>query len=390
MSVASSHLEDARIVVIGAGAVGSVIAYRLAQAGANVTIIEKHFPASGTSGNTAARVNSFAKPPREYHRLSVSSMREHQDLARELGGDWFHATGALHWELQADASRNQGLKDQVRHLRQLGYRVETLSPEEAMRHVEPDLFIDPDLVEEVHFAPAEGYLYPVGLCHNTVSAAVRQYGATLLRDEVIGFDQNQGAIVSVQLASGDTLPVDAVVNAAGPSADRIAALAGVELAMTHQPGMLAVTAPAPMNLNVFARGPEVSMRPEGGWRLLLADRGTFDDLAASGEAKDVSHPIVQQALENATKMAPRLQGVKLEALRHGVRPMPKDGLPIIGFDPEVSGLYHAVMHSGITLSAIVGALVTEDFLDAQPRELELFRPERFSDQPSAAASASAD
>ncbi len=58
--------------------------------------------------------------------------------------------------------------------------------------------------------------------------------------------------------------------------------------------------------------------------------------------------------------------------------MPKDGHPIVGFEPEVTGLYELVMHSGITLSALMGLLVTEDLLGVDPPELAPYRPERFT------------
>ena len=96
MTVGSSYLKCAAVVVIGAGAVGSVTAYRLAQAGAAVTVIERRYPGAGTSGSTFAWLNSFGKTPRDYHRLNLRSIGEHQDLARELGGDWVHILSLIH------------------------------------------------------------------------------------------------------------------------------------------------------------------------------------------------------------------------------------------------------------------------------------------------------
>lgn len=378
MSVRSAYLKDARIVVIGAGAVGSVIAYRLAQAGANVSIVESRFPGSGATGNSFAWLNSFGKTPRDYHRLNARSIREHQDLARELDGDWVHVDGGLTWEHHTDADRSQKLRDRIRNLHQWGYRVETLDPEYVMRDLEPDLYIDPDLVEAVYYTPNEGWVNGVGLCYGAVSAAVQRYGATLIRDTVIGFDEHNGAIDSVKLAGGDTLRADAIVNAAGPEAAQVARLAGIDLPLSRQPGLFVITEPAPVNLKSVVRCPELSVHHEGGWRLLLRQNHRFDPLAESNVALDVTHPVFQQLVEDATKVIPNLHGVRLEGFRHGVRPIPKDGQPIIGFAPEVSGFYQAVMHSGVTLAATVGLLVAEDFMGAEPPELAPYRPERFN------------
>lgn len=45
--------------------------------------------------------------------------------------------------------------------------------------------------------------------------------------------------------------------------------------------------------------------------------------------------------------------------------MPKDGFPIIGEIPNIEGVYVAVMHSGITLSPLVGTLMTELLTDGE-------------------------
>jgi glycine/D-amino acid oxidase-like deaminating enzyme len=379
MAFESAYLRDAQIVVIGAGAVGSVIAYRLAQSGAAVTIVERRFPGSGTTGSSFAWINAFNKPPREYHRFNARSMREHIDLARELDGGWVHPDGGLSWEHADNELRSRQIKEKVRQLHQWGYRVETLAPEQAMRDLEPDLFIDPDRVEEVYYAPHEGWINGVGLCHGASSAAVQRYGATLVAGEVVGLSESSGAVDGVTLASGETIPADAVINTAGPDAARVAALAGVDLPVARQPGVLVVTEPAPVNLRTVIHCPETFIHADGGWRLLL-HREDYDQLVESEHPLERTHPHGRRAIENAIPVVPGLKGIEPEGIRMGIRSMPKDGYPIIGFDPAVSGLYHAVMHSGVTLSAAVGNLVTEDLMGQEPPELEPYRPQRFAAQ----------
>ena len=61
----------------------------------------------------------------------------------------------------------------------------------------------------------------------------------------------------------------------------------------------------------------------------------------------------------------------------GIRPMPRDGHPIVGFEESVPNFFELVMHSGVTLSATMGMLVTETFLGTPPTELEPYQPSRF-------------
>ena len=61
-----------------------------------------------------------------------------------------------------------------------------------------------------------------------------------------------------------------------------------------------------------------------------------------------------------------------------MRPMPADGLPVIGELPGVSGAYVAVMHSGVTLAPVAARFVAAEVvagLDVD--ELSGVRPTRF-------------
>lgn len=378
MQVGAGRLKDARIVVIGAGAIGSVVAYRLAQAGASVTVVDQRFPGSGTTGNSFAWLNSFGKTPRDYHRLNVRSAREHLDLARELDGDYVHVDGGLHWAHRDDVQRTEKIHTTVRQLREWGYRVDVATPEQVMRDLEPDLFIDPAKVDEVFVVPGEGWLNGVGLCHTAVSAAVRRYGAQFISDEVVGLSgPKRGIVDSVVLASGRSLSADVVINAAGPNAARVAALAGVKLPVKRQVGVLVVSEPAPVNLKMVVHAPETHVHPDGGYRLLF-HRENYDHVVEDGGSISIDHPICSQAIVDALPILPGLKGVRAEGVRLGVRPMPIDGHPIVGFDPQISGLYHVVTHSGVTLSAALGALVTEELAGAEPPELAPYRPHRFA------------
>ncbi len=70
--------------------------------------------------------------------------------------------------------------------------------------------------------------------------------------------------------------------------------------------------------------------------------------------------------------------VRLVSVRLGARPMPVDGLPVIGPLPGVSGAYVAAMHSGVTLAAAVGRLVAREVVHGvEAEELRGLRPDRF-------------
>jgi len=73
-----------KTIVIGAGVMGASVAYRLAQAGAAVTVLEATRIGGGTSGISFAWTNAHKKPPKPYHDLNVAGMKAHGSMRRRL------------------------------------------------------------------------------------------------------------------------------------------------------------------------------------------------------------------------------------------------------------------------------------------------------------------
>jgi len=77
----------------------------------------------------------------------------------------------------------------------------------------------------------EGWFDPSSLLH-AFRQKSRSLGADYLRDEVTGIECAGGRVTALGLASGARLACGAAVNAAGPRAGRVAALAGIALPVT--------------------------------------------------------------------------------------------------------------------------------------------------------------
>jgi len=384
----SDHLAGARIVVIGAGAIGSLVAYRVAQAGARVSVVERRYPGAGTSGSSFAWVNAFGKQPREYHSLNMRGIREHEVLAAELNGSWLHLDGGLLWDHSGDAARADQLRQKVRLMKSWGYRVDTITPDALMRDLEPDLFLK-DGADEIYVTPQEGWIESTTMCHSVIHTAMTQYQLAFIEGDVSGLSGPGGGVDTVKLANGRVLSADVVVNAAGPNAGRIAQLAGSDLPIKKHVGAILTTQPVPTCLRHVVRTPEINIRPDGAGRLVLhADK--MDSALEAAGLSEVPASAVEFALEAARRILPSLKWVETEAVRVGLRPMPLDGKSVIGFDASVPGLYDATTHSGITLAAIVARLVTEELAGSEAPELATFRPDRFRASPNPVAGSVGD
>src|ERR1700674_886236 len=92
-----------KTIVIGAGVMGASVAYRLAQAGSAVTVLEATRVGGGTSGISFAWTHAHRKPPKPYHDLNVGGMKAHAALRDEFGATpWWHGGGSLEWEAQTN------------------------------------------------------------------------------------------------------------------------------------------------------------------------------------------------------------------------------------------------------------------------------------------------
>ncbi|HVV17969.1 MAG TPA: FAD-dependent oxidoreductase [Pseudonocardiaceae bacterium] len=362
-----------QVVVIGAGVYGAAVTAELARRGARVTVVDSGAPGAGTSGATFSWTNSCGKQPRAYHDLSVAAMEVHRRLARDVpGADWYHEGGNLEWG--GDDAERERLRRKVDAVRDYGYAARWLTRADVLR-LEPDMNPAEPPADEIAYFPAEGWIEPTRLIAHLLSTADAE---RVWHDAVTGIDVSGGLVRSVRLASGRELPADAVVNCAGPAAADIAALAGLRLPMRNTRGVLIYTSPVAVAVSRVVHAPHVHLRPDGAGRLLLHTHDIDEAAQVSDDgAVDVDRAAVDKVVEAGCALYPGLRAATVESVRVGERPIPGDGLPVLGRAPGLPNFHFAVSHSGATLSVHAGALVAGEVLgDDHSAELAPFRFER--------------
>lgn len=119
-----------------------------------------------------------------------------------------------------------------------------------------------------------------------------------------------------------------------------------------------------MNVRQFPDG-AVMIQGNGHSNYDDGDRGHTDAEAA-------------QILAEAATVVLALQGAQLQEIRRGRRPIPQDGQTILGFAPQVSNLYLATTHIGVTLAPLIGEFAAIEIVDQVAIErLRPFRLEHF-------------
>ena len=155
------------VAVIGAGIVGSSVAYRLSEEGAEVVLIAGAEPGSGTTSTSFAWVNANNKLPRNYFELNVAGMGEHQRLRDDIGGSWLYSTGNLIW-----ARDQEDLESRVERLRSWSYAAEILPASTVNEKLEPGAVFPNPETRVAHF-PEESWVEAPALSRTLVEAAVR-------------------------------------------------------------------------------------------------------------------------------------------------------------------------------------------------------------------------
>lgn len=348
-----------KIVIIGAGLIGATLAFQLSRLGRAVTVVDTGLPAGQASGRSFGWINASYALSDAHFALRFAGMAAHDRLARALPGH-HRTSGCLWWEeegaaFSATAQKLQSAGYPLQHLDRKGI----LAREPALRHPP----------EQALFFPTEAWVDAAALTRALLAAS----GARVLTGLAAQIATAEDRVIGVATPLG-LIPADQVVIAAGLGAPALLAPLGVNLPMLHRPGLLLRTAPVARRLAHILATPEQEIRQEDDGRLLApaAAAHQSDDGMAMGD------PIVA-AEATLTRIADMLglTDLRAETVTHANRPVPGDGLPVAGRVPGAQNLWVAVMHSGVTLAAIMAEGLGGEILGQPPLSvMEPFRPSR--------------
>jgi len=263
--------SSADAVVIGAGVIGSSVAFELARGGRSVVVVDKGpAPGAGSTSSSASLI-----------RFSYSTI-DAVLAAWEAAALWSDWPGHLGWTDPDGMARfvQTGMLmvrtpgdnlDRVAALwREVGIAYEDLDTA-AMRALLPGMdlgaYFPPKLIDDPAFLddPAgavggllertSGFIDDPMLAARNLAHAAQRHGATFrFHSEVIGIDRSNGCVSGVSLAGGERIEAPVVVNVGGPHSSGINRLAGVVEGMRigHRPlrqEMFTVQAPVGLRLD---------------------------------------------------------------------------------------------------------------------------------------------
>jgi glycine oxidase len=403
-----SNKSDFDAVFVGGGVIGLASAWRAAQRGARVCVLERAEPPAGATNVAAgmlAPVGELTFGERELLELALLSAARWPDFAAEVeaaGGEatGFARCGALHVALDRDEAGNLRRKHDLQ--RELGLEAKWLTPT-ACRELEPGLV--PNFSGGV-LAGSEASVDPRALAL-ALAAALREAGGELRTGtEVVDGIWDRERLVGVRTApvaearpSDDllqTVRADAVVLCNGawsgqtswlPDEARptVRPVKGETVELRPREGD-----PAPASRIVASERVYLVPRPDG--RLIVGatqeERG-FDTVVTAGG--------VHELLREAYRVLPDIAEMEFFGTVAGLRPGTPDNRPLVGRG-AVEGLVLATGHfrngillAPLTADAIAATLVGEALPDvmafADPLRSSLVPHTATSDERTAAGAA---
>jgi sarcosine oxidase subunit beta len=353
----------ADVVIIGAGIVGSSIAFHLTEAGVrNVLVVERETRQGlGSTGKSMGGVRAqFATDVNI--RMSVYSIPFFARFEEATGhpsgykphGYLFMATNDWHMQyLRKNHARqkSQGLKN-----------AELLAADD-IRKVLPELRSD-DIVGG-SFCPTDGFVDPESIMNGFMSRAIER-GVTLWRGtEVTGIYADHGQVSGLLTTKGG-VSSRIIVNAAGPWAAGVARMAGADLPIEPLRRMLVPTEPFP---GLPERLP-MMIDMTTGWHFRQEGVGLLMAWAHPNEQPgfrtDFDPEYLEKSLTHAAFRVPAFANLAVNPRRcwAGLYSMSPDHHAILGPAPGVGGLYfangfsgHGVMHSPATGRIIADLIV---------------------------------
>jgi glycine oxidase len=365
----------ADVIVVGGGVIGLSCAWRCAERGARVTVVDPS-PGRGASWVAAgmlAPVTEATFGEASLTRLLVAAADAWPAFAEDLGTDvGYRRCGTV--VVAADASDRAVIDELLAYQQALGLAAARLSPSECRRlvpalapgvrggaHVPGDHQVDN---RRLMAALAQA-------CTASDVSSVQQAASSVERGP-------DGSVAGVRLDDGRSLAAGAVVVAAGAHSGCLGGLpAGVLPEVRPVKGhVVRLRGPAPIletTVRGLVRGRPCYLVPREDGSLVVgatAEERGFDRTVQAGA--------VHALLDDARTLVPGIDELELVECQAGLRPGSTDNGPLVGWT-SVAGLAVATGHhrNGILLAPLT-ALALAALLDGDdvPEPLSAFGPQR--------------
>jgi glycine oxidase len=366
----SHKVSSCEVLIAGGGIIGAACARAVALRGLRVLMCEPGpDPAAASAASAGILAPQIESSDETLRSLGLRARDVYEGLAAVLVADtgidiglWRDGAASLAFT-EADAGR---LRDAVAHQRQAGLRCDWLEAEDVAER-----FPAAAPCLGALFAPEDGAVDAPALAR-ALRADARRRGAHTLNARVNRLNTILGRATGVETSAGK-IKAEHVVIAAGawsPQIEHLPRLLPVEPVRGQ---MAAAPWPAHMPRTVLYYD-----------HAYVLDRGGEAIFGSTMERVGFAGGVTQEGIAEVVAAARRLVPSLPDAPSRtwaGLRPLTPDGLPIVGPDPDVRGLWYATGHgrNGVLLAALTGEIIASLITTGESEiEIASLAPERFT------------
>lgn len=375
------------VTVIGAGAIGTSVAYHLCEKGMKVALIDRGDVASGSSSHCDAVALICDKSPGLDTQMGDASIRHYKELAEKFSYDFeFDQKGCLY--VCETESEYEAASKYAKQQADDGYDMGMVDAK-TLAEMEP--YLATDLIGGI-WTPGDAAMSPYKVCFAFVAEGKKLGLETYTYTHIYGIKRDEkGKVVGVDTDQG-LIETDKVVNCGGVWAPDIGKMVDIQIPIKPRKGMNLISEKTERicwhkilefgymmskfddinfkrNVSPLVEEYNVAFNIEytkadnillGGYR---GFRGF--DIRSELEA-------MKAIAERGLRFFPTLKDVNCIRSYAGVRPFVKDHLPIVSPVDEVPGYYIAAGHEGdgICLSPITGKLMAQ-MIAGEPTDFDI-------------------
>lgn len=361
------------VIIVGGGVIGASIAFQLSKSDKRILVIERDTIGSHASSAAAGMlgVQVEMKPDSPLFELARASYSRFPELVDQLEKEiqvplHFNQAGILRLAETEEDFISLAQLQQAQE--EIGLTSKLLTSDQICR-VEHG--ISPSIKGGIYVS--DGQLEAAQLTLSLMKVAVAQGIEIFEKTTVLSLEIERNEIRGVNTTNGKFL-AETVVLAGGAWTNQLLPDLYQFPLYPVKGEAFAIRLPASKLIHTLYT-PNCYIVPKAGNRLLVG----------ATESAYEWEPIVKmkgllQLIKKAATIYPAILHGEFEKTWAGIRPQTKDGLPYLGYDPDISGLIHATGHfrNGILLSAITGEIVAELLIHGKTTfNIQPFAPERW-------------
>lgn len=367
------HKTD--VLIIGAGIIGSAIAYNLRKRGVDVMVLDREKAGSQASSAAAGLLAPLGplSGPGPFADLLLTSFSLFPSLVPELEAAsglqlGYEQTGALRTVRNPKCVSN--LKKRLEAWKPLELTMHWLTGDEA-RQREPLLAAD---VSAAIYAPEESQIQAHQITQAFATAAEKRGARFYPHVEAIGVKHNSEEITGVKTSQGEIINCSHLILATGSWAAQHENWFNISLPVRPVKGQIISTqgTTLPLKHIIFGESAYIALKQEN-----IIVGATKEEAGFNTQTTEEG---ISWLRNTAIRFIPSIQQSTLLSSWAGLRPGTPDKQPILGPAPRWKNVTLALGHNsvGIILSAITGQCIAELLTTGNmPEIIRPFSLERF-------------